>query len=308
MAYQGLEALPFVGEAQIATALEWGPLIDAIEAAMIDFSAGRVAQPVRQMVPVPGRDAIIAAMPAVGAAMAVKVVTLYHENAGTDLPTHQAVILVFDKANGSPLAVLDGRLITEMRTAAGSAAAARKLAVDQPAVVTIMGNGVQARAHAQALAEVRRFGEMRLWARNADHGRAVAEDIGAVFCAEAERAVRDADIVACTTSATEPVLEGAWLKPGAFVTAVGWNGADGRELDDAAMANTVIVESMDAARDQAGNVRGSGCEIFAEIGEIYAGGKTVPAGATVIYDSVGIAIMDTAAAKLAYDLTIGRGA
>lgn len=308
MAYQGLEALPFVGEARIAAALEWGPLIDAIEAAMIDFSEGRVAQPVRQMVPVPGHDAIIAAMPAVGAAMAVKVVTLYHENAGTDLPTHQAVILVFDKTNGSPLAVLDGRLITEMRTAAGSAAAARKLAVEQPAVVTIMGNGVQARAHAQALAEVRRFGELRLWARDAERGRAVANELGAVFCADAQRAVRDADIVACTTSATKPVLQGAWLKPGAFVTSVGWNGVDGRELDDAAMANTVIVESMDAARDQAGNVRGSGCEIFAEIGEIYAGSKTVPVGATVIYDSVGIAIMDTAAAKLAYDLTIGHGA
>ena len=95
---------------------------------------------------------------------------------------------------------------------------------------------------------------------------------------------------------------GDWLKPGAFVTSVGWNTHDGRELDDAAMAHTVVVESRDAARDQAGNVRGSGCEIFAEIGEIYSGARSVPDGATVIYDSVGIAIMDVAAAKLAYDL------
>jgi thiomorpholine-carboxylate dehydrogenase len=304
MAYQGLESLPFIGEGQIEAALKWAPLVDTIEEAMVAFSAGEVAQPVRQMVPVPGEDAIIAAMPAVGEAMAVKVVTLYHSNAGTDMPTHQAVILVFDKANGSPLAILDGRLITEMRTAAGSAAAARKLAAETPEVVTIMGNGVQARAHAQALAEVREFGELRLWARNEGHGRALAEEIGAVFCAQAEQAVRDADIIACTTSATEPVLRGAWLKPGAFVTSVGWNTADGRELDDAAMANTVIVESRDAARDQAGDVRCSGCEIFAEIGEIYAGTKVVTKGATVIYDSIGIAIMDTAAAKLAYDLVI----
>ena len=124
MAYQGLDALPFINEARIAEVLEWTPLIDALERAMVDFSAGNVEQPVRQMVPIPGHDAIIAAMPAVGEAMAVKVVTLYHDNAGTDIPTHQAVILVFDKDNGSPLAVLDGRLITEMRTAAGSAAAA----------------------------------------------------------------------------------------------------------------------------------------------------------------------------------------
>ena len=299
---KGLETLPFFGEAAVAKVLEWEPLIDAIEQAMISFSAGRVAQPTRQMVPVPGHDAIIAAMPAVGDAMAVKVVTLYHGNAGTGVPTHQAVILVFDRENGTPLAALDGRLITEMRTAAGSAAAARRLAAAAPGAVTIMGSGVQARAHARALAAVRPPGELRLWARSEEAGRAAAEELGAVFVGDAERAVRGADIVACATSATEPILTGDWLKPGAFVTSVGWNGHDGRELDDAAMAHTVIVESRDAARDQAGNVRGSGCEIFAEIGEIYAGARAVPDGATVIYDSVGIAIMDVAAAKLAYDL------
>ena len=128
------------------------------------------------------------------------------------------------------------------------------------------------------------------------------EELGATFFADAEAAVRDADIVACATAAKEPVVFGEWIKSGAFVTAVGWNGHDGRELDDAAMANTVIVESVDAARNQAGNIRGSGCDILAEIGEIYVGTKAVPAGATVIYDSVGIAIMDVAAAQLAYDL------
>ncbi|MGK0171392.1 MAG: ornithine cyclodeaminase/alanine dehydrogenase-like protein (mu-crystallin family) [Gammaproteobacteria bacterium] len=300
-------SLPYISESDIAAVLEWAPLIDTLERAMISFSAGEVAQPVRQMIPVPGQNAIIAAMPAVGEAMAVKVVTLYHDNAGTELPTHQAVILVFDKSNGSPLAVLDGRLITEMRTAAGSAAAARRLSTPSPSVVTIMGNGLQARAHAAALAHVCQWDEMRLWARDEEKGRAVADDIGARFIADPEQAARGADIVACTTSATEPVLKGEWLKPGSFVTAVGWNTLDGRELDDTAMSNIVIVESTDAAHDQAGNIRGSGCEIFAEIGEIYAGTKTVPTGSTIIYDSVGIAIMDVAAAKLAYDLVMKTG-
>lgn len=302
MAHQGLSSLPFFNEEQIAGVLEWTPLIDVMERALISLSAGEVEQPVRQMVPVPGRDAIIAAMPAVGEAMAVKVVTLFHENAGTDLPTHQAVIMVFDVANGTPLAVMDGRLITEMRTAAGSAAAARKFAVDAPEVVTIMGSGVQAQAHAAALATVRPIGELRLWSRTESNGRAAAEKIGATFFANPEQAVRDADIIACTTSATEPVLMGDWLKPGAFVTSVGWNGADGRELDDAAMTNTIIVEDTPTARDQAGNVRGSDCEIFAEAGQIYAGHRSAPLGATVIYDSVGVAILDVSAAKLAYDL------
>ena len=302
MAHKGLETLPFYNEAAIAGVLGWPVLIDAIEQAMISFSAGEVVQPVRQMLPVPGQDAFMGAMPAIGDAMAVKVVTLYHGNAGTGIPTHQALILVFDRENGSPVAVLDGRLITEMRTAAGSAAAARKLSVPKPEAVTIMGSGVQARAHAKALAAVRPLGELRLWARTESAGRAAAEEIGAVFVADAERAVRDADIVACVTSATEPILKGKWLKPGAFVASVGWNGRDGRELDDAAMENTVVVESYDAARDQAGNVRGSGCEIFAEIGEVFAGTRTVPDGATAIYDSVGIAIEDVTAARLACDL------
>jgi len=298
--HQGLESLPIIGEDSVASLLGWAPLIDALEIAMMQFSAGEVAQPVRQIVPVPGRDGVIAAMPAVGEAMAVKIVTLYHSNAGTEIPTHQGVILVFDKDNGSPLALMDGRLITEMRTAAGSAAAVRRLAVESPEVVTILGSGVQARAHAHAIAEVRDGYELRLWARSSDRGRELADEIGAVFVDDPEAAVRDADIVACTTASTEPILAGAWLEPGAFVTAVGWNTPDGRELDDDAMANTVIVESVDAARDQAGNVRGSACDIFAEIGEIYAGTKVVSPGATVVFDSIGLAIMDVAAASLVY--------
>ena len=284
MTLADLESLPIIGEPTVASLLEWPALIDSQQHAMTEFSAGRVAQPVRQIVPVPGEDGFIAAMPAVGSAMAVKIVTLYHSNAGTDVPTHQGVIMVFDKQSGSPLALMDGRLITEMRGAAASAAAARVLASPASDVVTIMGSGIQARAHAEAFAAVTDWTELRLWARRPEAGRLMA-----------------AEIIACTTAATEPILHGAWLKPGAFVTAVGWNPPDGRELDDDAMANIVIVESRDAALDQAGNVRGSGCQIFAEIGEVYSGAVAVPAGATVIYDSVGMAIMDVAAAQLVYD-------
>ncbi|SEQ90563.1 thiomorpholine-carboxylate dehydrogenase [Nitrosomonas sp. Nm51] len=305
MSGQTLNNLPFISETQIEAVLTWQPLMDVLENAMIDFSAGRVAQPVRQFVQVPGQDnAMMAAMPAAGEAMAVKVFTLYPQNSGTAVPTLQGVILVFDKNNGTPLAVLDGRLITEMRTAAGSAAAARKLAKTNDAIVTIMGNGVQAHSHAKALAKIADFKAFRLWSRNEARGQALADKIGARYYADAEQAVRGADIIACTTAAKEPILDGAWLKEGAFVTSVGWNTVDGRELNDAAMANTVIVESRAAAKDQAGNIRGSGCEIFAEIGEIYAGTKIVPDGNTIIYDSVGMAIMDAVAAKLAYDLVI----
>jgi thiomorpholine-carboxylate dehydrogenase len=302
MPVQNLEDLPIIGEKQVAKLLTWPPLIDAIEQSLIEFSTGKVAQPVRQIIPVPGEDAIIAAMPAIGEAMAVKLVTLYHSNARTDLPTHQGVIMLFDKSNGAPLALMDGRLITEMRTAAGSAAVARKLAPAQPDVVTIMGAGVQAKAHVAALAEVRDWQELRLWARDSDKGQAAANDVGATFVADAEQAVRGADIIACTTAAIDPILRGEWLKSGAFVTAVGWNTPEGCELDEVAMANTVIVESIDAARDQSGNTRVSGSGIFAEAGKVFTGTKSVPDGATIIFDSIGMAIMDVAAAKLVYDL------
>ncbi len=302
MAHDGLKNLPIIDEEEVASLLKWGPLINTLERAMMEFSAGKVAQPVRQIVPVPGKDAIIAAMPAIGEAMAVKIVTLYHDNETRNLPSHQAVIMVFDKENGSPLALMDGRLITEMRTAAGSAAAARVLAPEAPDIVTIMGNGVQARAHIEALGAVREWKQLRLWSRNAERGEALAQELGAQFFSNAEDAVQNADIVACTTAAKEPIFDGECLKPGAFVTAVGWNTPDGRELDDAAMANTVIVESNEAARDQAGNVRGSGCDVFAEIGEIFAKTKAAPVGSTIIFDSVGIAIMDVAAANLVYEL------
>lgn len=205
---QGLTDLPFINETQIEAVLTWQPLMDVLENAMVDFSAGKVAQPVRQFVQVPGHDnAMMAAMPAAGEAMAVKIFTLYPQNSGTAVPTLQAIILVFDKNNGTPLAVLDGRLITEMRTAAGSAAAARKLAKLDNATVTIMGNGVQAQSHARALAKIADFKAFRLWSRNEARGQALADKIGATFYADAEQAVRGADIIACTTAAKEPILD-----------------------------------------------------------------------------------------------------
>ena len=144
--------------------------------------------------------------------------------------------------------------------------------------------------------------ELRLWARDETKGRAIVDRVGATFYNDAETAVRGANVVASTTAFMQPILRGTWLKLGAFVTSVGWNTSEGRELDDAAMAHTVIVESSEAAKDQAGNIRGSNCAIFSEASEIYAGLKSVTEASTIVYDSVGIAIMDVTAAELAYDL------
>jgi thiomorpholine-carboxylate dehydrogenase len=232
--------------------------------------------------------------------MGIKLVTFYPSNAARGLPTHLAMIQLFAPETGEALALIDGRLITEMRTAAVSAAATKVLAASDAKVLAILGSGVQARAHVEALSHVRDFDEIRVWGRTHAHAERFAEEIGARVV-DAEEAVRGADVIVTATAATEPILEGAWLKSGAHVNAVGWRGHTSRELDDAAMANVVVVESREAAHDQCGDVILSGAAIHAELGEILAGDKPARTDETTIFDSVGIAVEDIAAAQLVYE-------
>lgn len=300
--------LPFLDEETVRVHLKWGALIAAMEDALIDFSAGRVQQPVRRLLKVEPHGGFFAAMPAASAeTVGAKLVTFYPSNAARGLPTHLAVILLFAPDTGEALALLDGRLITEMRTAAVSAAATRVLTAPDARVLAILGSGVQARAHVEALRHVRDFREIRVWSRTRAHAERFANEVGGKLMS-AEGAVRGADVIVTATAATEPVLEGAWLKPGAHVNAIGWGGHASRELDDAAMANVVVVESREAAHDQCGDVILSGAEIYAELGEILAGDKPARAEETTIFDSVGIAAEDIAAARLVYDADLGRRA
>jgi len=239
-------------------------------------------------------------MPAVGEAVGLKIVTFYPGNADRGLPTHLAVIQLFDPATGQLMVTMDGRLITEMRTAAVSASVVKKTIAPDARVLAVLGTGVQAHVHVEAMTHLRAFDEIRVWGRSGDKAEAFAEAVGG-RAMTAEDAVRGADVVVTATASKTPVLEGAWLKPGAVVAAVGWNTVDGRELDDAAMTNVVVVESRSGTSGESGNLRGSGAEIFAEAGEIISGRKTIEPGSTVIFDSVGMACEDVAAAKLVWD-------
>jgi thiomorpholine-carboxylate dehydrogenase len=298
--------LPFLDENDVRAHLAWDALIAAMEHALIDFSAGRVQQPVRRFLTVDRYEGFFGIMPAVSEkVMGIKLVTFYPNNAARGRPTHLAMIQLFAPETGEALALIDGRLITEMRTAAVSAAATKVLAAPDARVLAILGSGVQARAHVEALRRVRTFEEIRVWGRTRAHAERFAEEVGASVMA-AEDAVRGADVVVTATAATEPILEGAWLKPGAHVNAIGWRGHDSRELDDAAMANLVVVESREAAHDQCGDVILSGAEIYAELGEILAGKKPARAEETTVFDSVGIAVEDIAAAQLVYEAA-GKG-
>ena len=291
----------YLSEERVGELLRWDPLITAMETALAGFSLGRVLQPVRNMLTIEDGRRYLGIMPAVAEdAMGVKLVSFYPGTAGTGVPTHLAMVLLFRPDNGEPLAVMDGRLITEMRTAAVSAAATRRLAAPDSRVLALLGSGVQARTHLQALMLVRRFEEVRVWSRTAEHAERFAEQHKAKAM-PVESAVRGADVIVTATNALQPILKGAWLKPGAYVNAVGSPRPDWRELDDRAMANTIVVDSREAALKESGDVILSKAEIYAEIGEIFAGAKEAPLSTTTVFKSVGIAIEDIATAKLVYD-------
>jgi len=295
-----------LNEERVGGLLRWDRLIEAMETALAAFSLGRVLQPVRNMLTIEEGKRYLGVMPAVAEdAMGAKLVSFYPGNAGTGVPTHLAMIMLLRPDTGEPLAVMDGRLITEMRTAAVSAAATRRLATPDARVLALLGSGVQARAHLEALQQVRHFEEVRVWSRTAEHAECFAR-LHKAKAMPAESAVRGADVVVTATAALQPILEGAWLKPGAHVNAVGAPRPDWRELDDLAMANTLIVDSREAVLKESGDVILSKAEIYAEIGEIFAGVKAAPVSATTVFKSVGIAVEDIATAKLVYDAACGE--
>jgi thiomorpholine-carboxylate dehydrogenase len=233
--------------------------------------------------------------------MGAKLVCFYPKNAAADLPTHLATIVLFESATGRPLACLDGRRITEMRTAAVSAAITRHLAAADARVLALLGSGVQAQAHVEALRHVCRFEELRVWSRDASHAQRFAARHGA-RAMEAEAAVRGADVIVTATSSQEAVLRGAWLKPGAHVNAVGACLPSWRELDDEAMRGSIlIVDSREAALRESGDVILSQAPIFAEAGEVFTGTRHVPREATTVFKSLGLAVEDIATAQLVYE-------
>jgi ornithine cyclodeaminase/alanine dehydrogenase-like protein (mu-crystallin family) len=296
----------YLDEDRIRALLRWDQLIAAIEKALADFSLGRVLQPVRNMLTIEEGKRYLGIMPAVAAdAMGAKLVSFYPQNAATGVPTHMAMIVLFSPQTGEPLAVMDGRLITEMRTAAVSAAATKLLAAPDSQVLALLGSGVQASAHLQALSQVRCFTEVRVWSRTAEHAERFARQ-HEIKAMSAEAAVRGADVVVTATNALEPILKGAWLKPGAHVNAVGSPRPGWRELDDNTMANALIVDSRDAVLEESGDVILSNAPIYAEIGEIFAGRPEAPVAATTVFKSVGLAIEDIAAAKLVYSIASGN--
>jgi len=300
-------------------------LIAAMKTALIAFSAGRVAQPVRTVVDAGGHGffgVMPAFLPSPGA-LGAKLVTVFHENAAAGLPTHLATILLLDAATGALLAILDGRYITEARTAAVSAVSTALLAREDASTLAIIGTGVQARSHLEAIPKVAGIRDVRVWSpreesrtafvREMQPGRSVA--IRA--CRSAEEAVRHADVVVLATAAREPVLRNAWIADGTHVCAVGACRPDQREMDSALVSRArVFVDSRAGALAEAGDViipikEGAfdASHVAGELGDV--AGRRTPGrrspGEVTIFKSLGMAVEDMAAAHLAFMKASERG-
>jgi len=295
----------YISEREIAAVLTYEALVPAIRRALIDYSAGLVEQPARTILRAGNAEGFLngwfAVMPVVaGDAMGVKTVTFYPGNAALGLHTHMAIVELLSRATGEPLAVMDGRLITEMRTAAVSAVAFAALARPEARSLGILGSGVQARAHIRALRLVwPALDEIRIWSRTAANAERLAEEAGGRAAAIEEAA--GADVVLTVTASPEPVLQGRWLGPQALVLAVGATGSSLRELDSEAMlGSAVVAESRSCVERESGDVRLSGARVEAEIGEVLAGKADAPKGRRIVFKSVGMAIEDLTAARLVW--------
>src|SRR4029434_6896184 len=258
----------FLDEKKVRALLRMEELIPAMADALRELSAGKVEQPMRLILPVAEHKGFFGVMPAYGGALGAKLVTFYPNNQG--VPTHHALILLFRPETGEPLVTMDGRLITEMRTAAVSAVATKLLARPEASVLASLGAGVQARSHLEAMRLVRTFREIRVWSpRNA---RAFARQFGVHAADSAAEAVRGADVVVVGTTSQVPVLHGEWLSPGTHVNAVGAPRPTWRELDDGVLsAARIYVESREAATRESGDIIAAG-RGDAEIGEVMSGG------------------------------------
>ena len=314
-------------EQHVHSLLPMSDLIAAMEAALAKFSAGEVLQPVRSVLMVGPTKAYFGLMPAYvpsPPSLGAKLVTVFGENHKRQLPSHLATILLLDPETGALLALMDGRYITEARTAAVSAVSARFLAHAGAGRLAILGSGVQARSHLEALQHVRQITDVRIWSPRPQSRQQFVDDMSPhvpvpiVAAASAEAAVRDADLIVLATSSKTPVIENAWVADGAHVMGVGACRPDQREMAPGLVKRgRLYVDSRAAALVESGDVVMNLAEggfdashVRGEIGELVLGrvaGRTAAAEVT-IFKSLGMAVEDVVAADLVFRRASESGA
>ena len=304
-------------EQHVHSLLPMADLVSAMESALAKFSAGDVLQPVRTVLTVGPTKAYFGVMPAYvpsPASLGAKLVTVFGDNHKQQLPSHLATILLLDPETGALLALMDGRYITEARTAAVSAVSTRFLARPEASTLAIIGSGVQARSHLEAYQHVRQLQEVRIWSPRPQSRRAFVDDmsprvpIPIVDADSAEAAVRGADLIVLVTSSKTPVIEDTWVSPGAHVVCVGACRPDQREMDPALVARGELwVDSREAALSESGDIvlaimdgAIDATHIAGELGAYVASQSRRKDNRLTIFKSLGMAVEDVAAAHLAY--------
>lgn len=302
----------FLSRSEVEALLDLDRLIDVLAGAFIELSAGRASVPPRVAAFTPG-GGFLGAMPGyVGTTLEAKLVAVFPDNDAKGLPSHQALITLFDAETGTPLTVMDGTHITAMRTAAASALATRTLARTDVSILTVIGSGVQGRSHLRLVPRVRAFEEIRVASRTESRAEALARDFSAQPFGSFEEAIKGADVVCLCTDASTPVIDAGWLSPGTHVTSVGASPRGG-ELDAGTVrAGLLVVESRVAFEPPpagAAELEGLDPNAAAELGEILSGareGRSSDEQITV-YKSMGHAVEDAVAAQLVYERAVDKG-
>uniref|UniRef100_UPI00358F2A66 ketimine reductase mu-crystallin n=1 Tax=Myxine glutinosa TaxID=7769 RepID=UPI00358F2A66 len=297
---------------EVARAVSYEALVPRLEDAFRAFSArdGSVQQPLRSVLHLEEHGGYLLEMPSYlreEGILATKILTLYqpkHDGRTPSMTDHNAIVLLMEPTTGSFKAVMDGSVITHMRTAAVSAIATKYLAKPESHVLCILGAGKQAESHYHALMSVHKFNEVRLWSRTQESCESLVSCLppGIQIYPDVESAVSGADVIVTVTRAMEPILKGRWIKPGAHINVVGACRPNWREVDDDAMRGcTLYVDDTEAACNESGDVILSGAKIFAELGEVISGTKPSLKDHTTIFKSSGLAFQDAVAAKMVYD-------
>lgn len=314
------------GHREVAELLPMAECIEVMEEALTTLARGDAVQPLRWPVPLPDRRGLVGLMPAyLGSSQTAgaKVVSVFPGNRGTRYESHQGAVLLFECDHGRLLAMVDAGAVTAIRTAAVSAAATRALAREDSHHLAILGSGTQAAMHLEAMCAVRPISQVHVWDRTLDHARRFAEreaaghEIEIRATGSAQEAVEGADIICTTTGATSPILEGAWLAPGAHINAIGASVPGFRELDtEAVVRSRLFVDRLESALNEADDIRiplqeeQIGQEhIRGELGDVLLGrvpGRNDPADIT-LFKSLGLGIEDLAAAYHVYRRGIERG-
>ncbi len=308
-----------LSEKQVQSLIDLDELIAALEQAHIQYSTGKAVMPVRLVVPLPQIQGRITSMPGYlneDKTLGMKVVTYFQDNPKQNLPAILATIMLFSSDSGKMIAAMDGGYITAIRTACASALATRTLANPNTPVLGILGAGVQARAHIQALTRVRKLSRIKLYSPSGTSARRIKEDLEKAcglaieVVDSAQAAVRYSDLLVTVTTAKDPIVQVEWLKPGVHINAVGSHRPDLREIDGATLKRAkVVVDSRAAVMAECGDILLAlkeqsigAADIHGEIGEVLAGAKAgrISPSEITLYKSVGIAIQDVATAQMVY--------